>query len=307
MIDQTKKIWCTYHRLVIWGFKSPDNDSFRHIFQSYYDTAQKLAISVIWVDDTVRSRQVIRSGDLVLAVNIQAKNLPIKKGVYYCLHNFDAHVCAKIGVGYLLKLQVYTSDADKGTKKIGPARRFDAKQGVLYQPWGTDLYPHEFLTPVSSHYRPWSYWVGSIWDNEQHQGNLTEIRALKWALLKRGIFFIHRKFASDAENIRYMRASRLAPAIAGSWQVEKNYLPCRLFKNISYGQLGVTNVPKFKEIFGNNIIYDRNIDRAVKKALKLPAAKWEVMIQAQQEIVRRDYTYVNSLYYIAKAFSWLKN
>ena len=35
--------------------------------------------------------------------------------------------------------------------------------------------------------------------------------------------------------------SEIAPAIVGSWQKEHEYVPCRIFKNISYGKLGMTN------------------------------------------------------------------
>jgi hypothetical protein len=49
---------------------------------------------------------------------------------------------------------------------------------------------------------------------------------------------VNLKFVPDWVNVAAIRRSRIAPAIAGRWQVEHNYLPCRMFKNISYGQLG---------------------------------------------------------------------
>jgi hypothetical protein len=45
----------------------------------------------------------------------------------------------------------------------------------------------------------------------------------------------------------------MAPAICTPWQVGAGFIPCRVFKNISYGQYPVTNSQAVKDFLGSAI------------------------------------------------------
>ena len=64
------------------------------------------------------------------------------------------------------------------------------------------------------------------------------------------------------ENVKLIQESILAPAIQTDWQVENGYIPCRIFKNISYGKMGVTNNPTVNKLFNDkiNTIYKNNLN-----------------------------------------------
>lgn len=303
-ITKTRDALRRFKKVIVWGFNKNDSDTFRHINETFYQTLKRLEIPCLWLEDKVKNKQYVEKGDLVIGVNVQSSHLPIETGAYYCLHNFDLTIAKKIDKKHYLKLQVYTSSADTGTKKLGIARRFDSKHRILYQPWGTDLWPNNFYAPIRRKYLPFTFWVGSIWQNEFGQGNEQQINELRNSLLKHKILLLHPNNVSDKNNVTLTRISRIAPAVAGTWQVNNNYLPCRMFKNISYGQLGITNVPKFKEIFEDRLLYNADIHTLVEAALSITDRQWFDYLRYQQEVVRNEYTYVNSLYYIAKTFEW---
>jgi hypothetical protein len=285
--------------LVVWGLRGT-RDTFRHIHRHFFQTAAALGIPAVWTDDRASEADVVRPGMLVLAIGIAAKHLPNVEGASYCLHNFDAPLADQFDPYRSIKLQVYTDGAaEVADEQWGPATFFDTKTKMLYQPWGTNLRSGEFLTPVVGRL-PISIWLGSIWDNEEHQGNRNEIAELKRGLNRNGIRFLHFRSVPDRTHIAAIRASRLAPAIAGAWQADKGYLPCRVFKNISYGQLGVTNVGKFSEILGDSAIQGESIAEMIDTAVSLSPREREERTRAQQEAIH-NFTYVDSLNMIARA------
>ena len=51
------------------------------------------------------------------------------------------------------------------------------------------------------------------------------------------------------ENMKLIQESIIAPSVQTEWQVNNLYIPCRIFKNISYGKMGLTNNPAVNELF----------------------------------------------------------
>src|SRR5690606_20960186 len=150
-----------------------------------------------------------------------------------------------------------------------PTTLFDASSRTLYQAWGTNLLAEEFHQPVHGSVRSRSilFWVGSVWNNASNQGNLEQIADLKRVIADRGKKFVKVRFIPNWMNSALMRRSFLAPAIAGGWQVDHDYLPCRMFKNISYGQLGLSNVTGFKLILGDATMEANSIAELIDRAL----------------------------------------
>lgn len=282
-----------FKKIIVWGQLSKTGDSFRYVMNHFYTTLLKLEAPVIWVDDLIDNHYLVTEGDLVIAANIAGRNLPVKKSVFYCLHNFNRHVYQEADDDKTLVLQVYTNDAEVGTRKWDAVTRFDKKKRTLYQPWGTNLLPWEFLKPTYARHSPLVFWVGTLSPQSDTQGNYSTILELKSALTKNHLFFLSRR-VSDPIQVRLIRWSRIAPAVAGQWQVDVNYLPCRMFKNISFGQLGITNVSRFKDLLGNSFLKGENITQLVDRALSLPEIEFKSQILAQQESISNQ-TYLHKL------------
>lgn len=291
-----------FNKFVIWGLRNV-NDTYRYIHSHFYTTLKKLNTKVVWVDDKKKHDSIIEKNDIVISVNIAGYNLPLKKNVYYCLHNFDeiGDIHSKLDPSKNIRLQVYTNAAENAEEKWDEVTFFDKKTRTLYQPWGTNLLPWEFKKPVFNSKSPFVFWIGSVWNNELNQGNIKEIRMLKKILSKEKLKFIHLQNIPDFFNIFFVRMSRISPVIAGKWQVDNNYLPCRMFKNISYGQLGISNVKKFNDLFEGYSIKGNNIEELIENSLKLSPNKYKEITLGQQEIVKK-HTYLNKLINICTAF-----
>jgi hypothetical protein len=297
-------------RYIIWGLRRRYH-THRYIHAGFFSTLKKLGKPVLWLEDSPENASRIQPGDLIITAEprgrlVAAKtsladyHLPIRDDVYYCLHNYQQMFIEKIRRDRLVILQVYTNGVENGAEKWGSVTYFDPKLQTLYQPWGTNLLATEFSKPTFNTHKI-VFWIGSIWNNDKNQGNTAAIGELKQSLAAHGIRFKPMRFIPEWLNKALVRYSRLAPAIAGKFQADVNYLPCRMFKNISYGQLGFSNVQKFREIFGAATLPGTTIDEMVSNALALPKDAYLELVRVQQEIVKQ-YTYVQTLANIEKAF-----
>jgi len=300
-----------FKRIVIWGLRKRWH-THRFIHKAFYENAKKLGYETIWVEDEKENQKHIQTGDLIISAEVIGKmisekitfeeyNLPIRGDVFYCLHNFKDVFWEKIDPARLIHLQVYVSHIENtADKKWGSATYFDTKTRTLFQPWGTDLLVEEFKKPIFNK-NSFVFWIGSVWNNSANQGNLNEIEELKIVLKQNNLKFLNLRFIPDWLNIFLIRRSRIAPAIVGKHQIDVNYLPCRMFKNISYGQLGITNVKKFKDILGDSFVEGVSIKELVENALALSKEEYLAKVKAQQEAIK-NYTYKNSIENIIKAF-----
>jgi hypothetical protein len=285
-----------FNKIVIWGFRKRWHTQ-RFIFQAYYENLKKSGVPVVWVDDEKENQKIIEKNDLIFtASNAYGKmvpkklslsdyNVPIRDDVYYCLHADNDYFIEKINLNRLLNLKFYNNEA-KSFPEIYEGVHYDSKTKTLYQPWGTNLLPHEFKKPVFCKSK-FVFWVGSIWCGINNEGNISEIAKLKIALKLNKLKFMHVRFVPNFLNSFLVRHSRIAPAVGGQIQVETNYLPCRMFKNISYGQLGFSNIKKFSDIFKGCSIYDQNMETMISKVLSLNKTEYIEMVKKQQEICKK--------------------
>lgn len=291
-------------RLVCWG-ATHSLDSLRHIYRSFHETARKIGVPTIWVPDEAQSRAYLRPGDVVFVTNVWGHNIgEAIDGVDYVTHNFDGshplHVTADDR--HHLRLQVFTNDSFG--ELWDPVRLFYREGHCLFQPWGTNLLAEEFYDPVFNAGSREAVFVGAVWD-DNGLGNVHAIEQLRVELGRRGLQWKHLTQVTDQVMLQEVRAARLAPAITGRWQVEHNYLPCRVFKNVSYGQLAVTNVPKFRELFGDAFVGGDTAEEMLDAALRLRRGEWDELVRAQQRVVAR-YSYRESIGAIHRALEEIR-
>jgi len=299
-----------FNKIVIWGLKSQWH-THRFVFNAYYKTLKKYGVPVIWVDDKKENQKVIEKNDLIFTASgmhgkmvpekksLSDYNVPIRDDVYYCLHAEKDYFIEKINPEKRLELKYFSNEAEN-FEKIYEAVHYDKITRTLYQPWGTNLLPEEFKKPTFSNSK-FVFWIGSIWNDKNNHGNIEEIAKLKQVLSNNKIFFIHLRFVPNFVNTLLVRLSRLAPAIGGRRQVEINYLPDRMFKNISYGQLGFSNIKKFDAIFKDCNIYDTDMEKMIEKILKLTKKEYLDIVNKQQEVCKK-YTTAEHLNNIFKLF-----
>jgi len=298
VLDMLKK----YTSVVIWGLKEPTNTSTqRHIHRHLFMVLSKIGANMHWCSNTSEDNDLIPTGSLVItSEQCRAHLLHKKENWYASFHAPDGIADCK----NFLNMRVY-GDSEPQCESVqwGPTIIFSKQDHILWQSFGTNLLPDEFLPPVFNPTGPVN-WVGSIWNDAKNQGNIKNMYALREALQRRGIDFIHCQDISDEENIVKVRQSRIAPAIGGEFQT-KAMLPCRIWKNISYGHLGVTNLSRSLDVFGFDVIYNPNIEELIGQALSIKETDYKEITARQQEAVAKGHTYLDWLYNTCRALEEL--
>lgn len=290
--------------LIVWG-GTVGLESHRHIHRAFFNTARKIGIPATWAQDCESATSLLTPGSTVISADIYGHHLVAVPGVRYVLHNFDgnSNLCQQLDEDQLIRLQVWTNDATG--EKWDECRSYDHEARTLFQPWGTDLLSEEFMEPVFNPNSVEATFVGAIWGEASaygELGNMAAIDELKIALAACGLNLRHLTHIGDEENIAAVRSARLAPAIAGAWQVEHGYLPCRVFKNASYGCLTFSNVPEVKHLFGDSMVAGRTIQDVVENAIRIKRGDNYAMVMQQQRIAAR-YSYRQSIEAIDRAFA----
>jgi hypothetical protein len=240
---------------VIWGHKLHSH-THSYIHEGFARAFAFLGYDVYWLDDSDDVSGIDFSGALFVTEGQVDGRIPIRRDCKYVLHNCDGAKYATVRAN-CLTLQVYCANQlrSRALDRVGPAAYY--ADGVLYQPWATDVLPHEIRfgwadTPREAV----SYWVGTIGDGEF--GNSHELDGFQRACAEHGVRFVQRAGVTRDTHIDLIQRSCLTPAIVGAWQLREGYVPCRIFKNISYGQMGLTNSSVVNAVFDGRLV--ANVD-----------------------------------------------
>jgi hypothetical protein len=259
--------------VTIWGLKNKRN-SFRFINKSFYENFTKLGYETKWVDDSAKNQDI--QSDLFFVCGVASKYIKFHKHSNYILHNVDLNsidvdTIQKNRINYL-NLQVFTNDATGETLENGNII-YNRESNTLFQPWGTPLSTSEWHDYVPKNKSKMEFWVGAIWNNQQNQGNKATmeiyknlLRSFGVTLKKRGGSRININGLSDSKNSQLVRKSRFGATIVGEWQRNAAYIPCRLFKNISFGIAPISNM-KTPIFIKDNAGFIENIQELINFAI----------------------------------------
>lgn len=288
-------------QVVIWGHKLHSH-THSYIHWGFYRAFKHLGYQTYWLDARDNVSAYNFDNTLFITEGQVDRAIPINNSSYYIIHNCKPdkyrHLLAN---GHAIILQVYTHDClDRKETAFSQCFHYDLNQPIIYMPWATDLLPHEIdavkeklKTGITKNNL--ASFVGSM--STGIYGNKNQIQAFSRAVQEHGITFKHGGVNSRSmeDNIRIVQEALLAPALQGSWQCEKGYIPCRIFKNISYGAIGITNSKTVYELFDKKIIYAANCYQLGK--LSVQALKeWTIEKQFElMDIVRNEHTYIKRI------------
>ncbi len=298
-----------FNKVVLWGYKDRFH-SHQFIHLGYAQMLNKLNIKYIWVDDNEESNSYIEKNDLIMIPDVHLTEAGKKtlchnfrKDVYYILHPGDflsEQQVSSMDKNKVVKLYEYRNSHLRKLRTLGyefeELDNFifcDKTSKVILQPWGSDLEYDDFLAPVYPNSNV-AYFIGSIWGDSQglKNGNMAKIEYIKDMLIKNGIDFISKTKLTTEENIKYIRESRISFSIGAIFHNEDNYLQCRMFKNIAYGQPTITDVIGFEKILGDSFITFDDWQIGIEKILSLSPEEYKQLCIKQQNRIR-NYTYRN--------------
>jgi hypothetical protein len=287
-----------FEKVVIWGHKLHTH-THSYVHNGFYIAFQHLGYPTYWFDDKDDVADFDFSHALFITEGQVDKKIPLRADCSYMLHNCTDEKYRALEKKNVIVFQVFTNSifSVPGLVKIDTCIYYDLLGRCIYMPWATDLLPHEIdaIKLALPHIQPRNeaYWVGTIGDGLF--GNIHQLTPFMKACEENGIRFIAKQHLMLEEHIEAISSSWIAPAIVGAWQKEQGYIPCRIFKNISYGKMGVTNSEYVYELFENKIVYNPDTYQLFYDAQKkIKDLNIDEMYELM-DLVKEKHTYINRI------------
>jgi hypothetical protein len=306
-----------YSRVVVWGEKLVNGSSHTHTYvhAAFMRAYQFIGKEVFWFSDEDDVTNFDFSGSLFITEGHKNVKIPIRKDCWYVLHHVDFTRFVDIAEK-CLNLKAFSSSnfsiADFEHRISNTefyTQRFSesgCESPLLLMPWATHLLPFEFERctnhTLNGRTTRKVYWVGSVTDGKM--GNINEITATAKALETIGVSFLQAKVAEGWESKFAIQSSWIAPAIVGNWQREVSYLPCRAFKNASYGRIPVTNSQAVCGLFEGIPPVISHEDYVSAFILCKEMESKTTAGSYVQQIVKENHTFLNRIETIETALGW---
>lgn len=287
-----------FNKVIVWGYPlgghthSYVHDAFSRAFKSLgYDT--------IHVNDLEMYHDALKNEANCLYITSSGADswIPIRKDCVYITHNCGPLKYMDVNN---LRLQVaIDSTANLNEiEKVSDCSYYEKNNHTIHMPWATNLLPDEFdFDAVNVPKENNIYWVGTI-DSTSRFENIKNIEQFRKACNENNISFIHAwpflgRPATMDENIDMIRKSYIAPTIVGTWQAQTGFMPCRIFKNTSYGALPATNSLAISKLFGDMCVFNSDPYQLFYDAEKERDNK-DKIIKAMK-YVQDKHTYINRI------------
>jgi hypothetical protein len=298
-------------RVVIWGYKThKTRHTNSYVFYGYHRAFVHLGFETLWLDDDDDVSNISFDDCIFLSEGQVDSKIPLRKTAKYVIHSAND---VKYAGFDKTNLQIFhntiagpppreshpTFNTNDPLTKINDYT-FVTKT-TIYQPWATDLLPHE-IDVNSAHNemdRKTCVWIGSYGDRTTEYQNTIQLDAFFKECKRHGVSvsIVNPWSApvSPEENRRLVHNSYLAPSIQGPWQIRYGYAPqCRIMKNISYGHMGITNHEFLNQLFGGRLVYDPDPARLFHKAVERKHSDTIISdIQDLMKYVQENHTFVN--------------
>lgn len=274
------------HKIIIWGHKLHSH-THSYIHNSYFKAFKSLGYEVFWFDQTDDTSQFDFSNSIFFTEDQVKRGMPLRNDCKYIAHHIQPSFFN--GIDSVLNLGNYIVDVEKFVK-VKDQTYFDSKTKTLYQCWATDLLPDEINLDdfcVYDKSKQYVNYVGSLYEEglefAQEFGSILKDNQ-KELRLYHGV--------SDEENRQLIRDSFLCPDFRNYHHIKVGYIPCRIFKTISYGQIIGTNSINVKRVFGDYVVFGSNpndlYDNMVEAILNQTIDMKEAML-----FVKNNHTYIN--------------
>ena len=312
-------------KIIIWGYPLHSH-THSYIHAAFYKAFKHLGYETYWFHDENYPDNFDWNDCLFWTEGFADKNIPLNKNsVYYVFCTPDPAKYINAGVKKFIdcrynhvwhKDHVNSWKIDKSKlKKVGPCCYLQEKKNKrvqvlndyhqywiedydkLYITWATNYLPEEFdFNDINYPRENKIYFSGNISSHGRCE-NYSTFKPFVDECIKNNIEFIHNDpFSnplSEEEVIVRTKKSILGVDIRGPEHIRNGYVPCRVFKSISWGHMATTNsIEVYNELEGNGV-YQPNTAQlfydSMEKRLDHEFIKKSMMY------VKENHTYLNRI------------
>ena len=296
-------------KVVLWGHKLHSH-THSYIHNAYYRAFKSMGYVTEWYDDNDNVDNVDFANCLFITEHQVDNRIPKRTDCLYILHFLDMDgKYDSVPLDNIIELQCSYRDHKENAETIlfnkhqHSYYKISNNHLIYYTLWGTDLLPNEIDDNIKN--------IDFIMAKRTKIFNFVGSPVPMWQyvfkyLISRGVEINHlggvwyrRPALNEIEHMQCIQESVMAPAFQDDQQIGGFYVPCRIFKNISYGRMGITNNPLVQKILNNKLIYNSNIPECLNLALKfenqLDINDKKTKILELMTLVKNDHTYISRI------------
>jgi hypothetical protein len=317
-----------YNKVIIWGYPL-DTHTMGYVYYGFFKAFKHMGYDVYWFNDAdfPRTDAFDYSKSVFITEGKCDNNVPVIDSNMYiinaCINPYKyiksgarlvdlryhvAHLHESVYDYELADRPVdpissksYTLYENKASpKELNATFRTEhiAPYEALYMFWATDLLPEEinfedrFVSPTIPYE---TTFFGTIAD-----GNKSQIQRYALGCASNGVTLKWNNPWSTPVSLEQVREitkySVIANDIRGDGDPNNShkrmgYVGCRIFKNISYGKVGVTNSERIKNLFGEYILYSSDEKECAEIAFQ-NKDNYDYIFK-QMKWVAENHTYIN--------------
>jgi len=320
-----------YKKVIIWGHPLYSH-THSYVHESYYKTFKHLGYETYWFHDNDYPKDFDFNHCLFIGEGFADNEIPLNETscylIMYCpspikYENVGRYVDVRMtAINFKDHIQEYSVDKTK-VEKVGPGCYFDKKKNEkikikndyhdyemndfdkLYISWATNLLPEEIN--FDDMYLPREnkiYFCGSISPSGICE-NSSNFEPFINECNKNGIqFMVNNPWSNPlptSKMIELIKKSLLGVDIRGNQHLKQRLLTCRVFKNISYGHLGLTNSEEMYAEMDGNCVFNSDPKELFHDGMR-NIENYD-LIKKGMLFVKENHTYVNRINSILKIIS----
>lgn len=293
-------------KFIIWGHKLHES-THGYIHSSYKRALEFLGYETLWLDHRDDISSIDFSDAVFIVEHSRSHGMPYLKNCKYVQISFNNEFEENgIPSENVIRFRHHCDIVDPETfelidvEKIGELSYWDNKKRILYQAWATNLLPSEIdhENPIKFdknskqlHYVAMLCEKELWWWAEQFAAEIDNNYGVEFKLYTQSI--------SDQENMKLIRESFLCPDFRNDWHLRAGYIPCRIFKNISYGRVCGTNSPLIKREFGDYVVFGGTPKTLYENLLEAEINN-KINMNEAMLYIKQNHTYINRIQNILK-------
>lgn len=291
-------------KVVIWGYP-PHTHTHSYIHLGFAKAFSSLDYDVVWYDDDEEYSDENLSDSIIISEINCCRHLPIDKSSKYFIHNIqdDFIPQTKFDFDNVYNLLVYHEGYrwDDTITKIDDYSWYDSKSKTSVIMWATDLLPDEideqdaviyddskpdvnYVGSLSIDYR--RRLVGLVQKNNKQFKNYGGYSGLRSSKTPTG-------FIDDRDSIELIKQSYLNFDLRPQQHLDNGYIPCRVFKTMSYGCWVGTNSEKISSFLGNRLTVESELSSLYSKTEEDSKNATSDILIDNKNYIRDNHTYIN--------------
>lgn len=290
-------------KFVIWGYPLHSH-THSYIHYGFFKALKSLGYDVRWFDDIIVNEDF--ENCIFITESNCKKNIPIIKSSKYFIHNFCGGFEKQSLIEHdnVYNLLVYHEEYNfpNNLQSLDDYSWYDPETKNIMIMWGTDLLPEEIDNTQPVLYDKSKSDVNFI-------GTIQGENSVKFAHIcaDHGKNFYNcggytgspqseiNQFYDNKNSIDTLRNSYLSFDIRESQHLRNGYVPCRVFKNISYGMWTGTNSTKIKKFFNGHLTVESNLNILYDYLVKEHSDCGKDKIRSAMNYIKENHTYLNRI------------